>query len=118
MHRTSLHFLDDIKEAAGKIRKYTTGMTYEEFLADEKTQDAVIRNFEVIGEATKNLPTELRNRYSAVEWRQVAGLRDVMAHGYYRIDRQIVWEIVTEKIPGFRKDILKIIREETKREEG
>ena len=66
MHRTVLHFLDDIKEAAGKIKKYTTGMTYEQFLGDPRTQDAVVRNFEIIGEATKNLPEDLKARYPGV----------------------------------------------------
>lgn len=116
MRRTSLHFLDDIKEASGKIGKYTAGMSYEQFLADEKTQDAVIRNFLVIGEATKNLPADIKNRYPAVEWKQVAGLRDVMAHGYYRIDYEVIWEIITRRLPAFRKDIGKILKEEIRRE--
>jgi uncharacterized protein with HEPN domain len=116
MHRTSLHFLEDIKEAAGKIRKYTTGMSYEQFLADQKTQDAVIRNFLVIGEATKNLSADIKDRYPGVEWKQVAGLRDVMAHGYYRIDYEVIWEIITSRLPGFRKDIGKILKEEIRRE--
>lgn len=117
MHRTVLHFLDDIKEAAGKIKKYTTGMTYEQFLKDPRTQDAVVRNFEIIGEATKNLPEDLKTRYPNVAWKQVAGLRDIMAHGYYRIDYETLWEIITTRIPGFRKDIVKILKEESQREE-
>jgi hypothetical protein len=75
MHRTVLHFLDDIKEAAGNIKKYTKGITYEQFLSDRRTQDAVVRNFEVIGEAAKNLPEDLKARYPGVAWKQVAGLR-------------------------------------------
>ena len=117
MRRTVLHFLEDIKEAAGNIRKYTTGMTYDQFLADRRTQDAVIRNFEVIGEATKNLPEDLKVRYPGVAWKQVAGLRDVMVHGYYRIDYETLWEIITTKIPGFKKDIAKILKEESLRED-
>lgn len=116
MRRTSLHFLDDIKEAAGKIKKYTAGMSYDEFLQDIKTQDAVIRNFEIIGEATKNLPADFKDRYPAVEWKQVAGLRDVMAHGYYRVDFEVIWEIITDKLPGFRKDITKILKDEIRLE--
>jgi len=116
MRRSYLHFLDDIKEASGKIQDYTKGMSYEQFLADHRTQDAVIRNFEVIGEAIKNLPGEVKSRYPAVEWKQVAGLRDVIAHGYFHIDFEVIWEIVTDRIPGFKKDIAKILREETRRE--
>lgn len=112
MHRTSLHYLHDIHEAAGRIKKYTAGMSPEEFSADNKTQDAVIRNFEIIGEASKNIPQDLKDRYPAVEWRQVAGLRDVMAHRYYRVDLDILWEIIHTKIPALRREIGKILREE------
>lgn len=117
MRRTSLHFLEDIREAVGNIRKYTAEMTYEEFLADRRTQDAVVRNFEIIGEATKNLPEDLKSRYPEVAWRQVAGLRDIMAHGYFRVDYETLWEIIETRIPGFKKDIARILREERKREE-
>ena len=117
MHRTVLHILDDIKEAAGSKKKYTTGMTYSQIHADRRTQDAVVRNFEVIGEATKNLPADLKARYPGVAWKQVAGLRDVMAHGYYRVDYELLWEIITTKIPGFKKDIAKITKEESLRED-
>ncbi len=118
MHRSYLHFLSDIKEAAGKILEYTEGMTYEDFRTDGRTQDAVIRNFEVIGEATKNLPDDLRARYPAIEWRQVAGFRDIIAHGYFRIDYEILWGIVTEKVPGLKQEIGRILKEEKKRETG
>ncbi|HNX16860.1 MAG TPA: DUF86 domain-containing protein [Methanoregula sp.] len=116
MHRSYLHFLEDIREAAGKILEYTEGMTYHEFLKDQRTQDAVIRNFEIIGEATKNLPDDLRNRYPAVAWKQVAGFRDIIAHGYFRIDYEILWGIISGKLPELEKEIVKILREEKKRE--
>ncbi len=116
MHRSYLHFLDDIKDAAGKIREYTDGMTYHEFLKDRRTQDAVIRNFEIIGEATKNLPNDLKARYPTVEWKQIAGLRDIIAHGYFRIDYEVLWGIISDSLPAFGKDIAKILREETRRE--
>lgn len=116
MHRSYLHFLEDIREATGKIREYTEGMTYHEFLKDKKTQDAVIRNFEIIGEATKNLPDDLKERYPAIEWRQVAGFRDIIAHGYFRIDYEVLWGIVTERLPGFGKEMTKILRAETRNE--
>jgi len=78
----------------------------------------VIRNFEVIGEAVKNLPDDVKARYPSVAWRQVAGFRDVLAHGYFRIDYEVVWGLITERIPGFRKDIAKILREEERREKN
>jgi uncharacterized protein with HEPN domain len=116
MRRTSLHFLDDIREAARNIRKYTAGMSYEQFLADRRTRDAVIRNFEVIGEATKNLPDDVKDRYPGVAWKTVAGLRDIVAHGYYRIDYEVIWGIITDRLPGFGRDIAKILKEESRRE--
>ena len=79
MRRSHLHFLDDIKEACGNILTYTKGMSYKQFLSDRLTQDAVIRNFEVIGEAVKNLPDDLKGRHPSVAWKQVAGLRDVLS---------------------------------------
>lgn len=91
-------------------------MTLADFRADLKTQDAVIRNFLIIGEAVKNLPVDLKKRYPAVEWKQMAGLRDVMAHGYYRVDYEVVWEIITEKLPALRKDIVHILKDEIRRE--
>lgn len=116
MHRSPLHFLDDIREACGNILTYTKGMSYQQFASDRRTQDAVIRNFEVIGEAVKNLPDDLKARYPSVSWKQVAGLRDILAHGYFRIDYEVVWGIITERIPGFKKDIARILREEERRE--
>jgi len=116
MRRTSLHLLDDIKEAIGKIDEYATGLSFEQFLADRRTQDAVVRNFEIIGEATKNLPDDLKNRYPVINWKRITGLRDVMAHGYYRVDYEVLWEVIMNHLPAFKKDITKIIREETRRE--
>lgn len=116
MPRSHLHFLDDIGEACGNILSYTKGMSYQEFASDRRTQDAVIRNFEIIGEAVKNIPDDLKNRHPSVAWKQVAGLRDILAHGYFRVDYEVFWGIVTERIPGFKKDIAKILREEELRE--
>jgi uncharacterized protein with HEPN domain len=92
-------------------------MTYEQFLADPRTQDAVVRNFGIIGEAVKNLPDNVKTRYPDAAWKQGAGPRDIMAHGYYRIDYETLWEIITMRIPGFRKDISKILKEESQRED-
>jgi uncharacterized protein with HEPN domain len=88
------------------------GCPFRNSVPIKRLKDAVIRNFEIIGEATKNLPVDLRDRYPAVEWRQVAGLRDVMAHRYYRVDLDILWEIIQQKIPALRREIGKILKEE------
>ena len=80
-------------------------MTYEPFLGDPRTQDAVIRNFEIIGVATKNLP-EISKPVIPCRVETGSRVRDIMAHGYYRIDYETLWEIITTRIPGFRKDIV------------
>src|SRR5688572_18517368 len=81
--RTDQEFLSDIREALQRIAAYITGMTYESFVADSKTQDAVIRNLEILGEATKNLSGEFRTKYPTVPWRSMAAARDRLIHHYF-----------------------------------
>jgi uncharacterized protein with HEPN domain len=116
MHRTVLQYLDDIYEAIRNIEEDTTGLSFDEFVADRRRKDAVIHNFEIIGEATKKLSENIRDRYPTVAWKQVAGLRDVIAHGYFRIDYEIIWGIVSNTVPGFKTAIIKIRKEERQRE--
>ncbi|MBL8190023.1 MAG: DUF86 domain-containing protein [Acidobacteria bacterium] len=82
--------LDDIGEAIGKIGRYTAGLNIETLANDEKTLDAVIRNLEIIGEAVKNVPDEIRQQYPETEWKKVAGLRDILIHRYFGIDLEII----------------------------
>jgi uncharacterized protein with HEPN domain len=82
-------YLDDIIEASEKIERFTDGMRYDEFVEDKKTVDAVLRNFEVIGEAAKNVPDESRREYSHVPWVEMAGMRDKLIHGYATIPRRL-----------------------------
>lgn len=101
MHRTVLQYLDDIIEAIRNIGEDTNDISFDDFIADRRRKDAVIRNFEVIGEASKKLPEDFRIRYPTVAWKQVAGLRDVIAHGYFRVDYELIWGIITNTVPGF-----------------
>lgn len=116
MHRTSLHFIADIREALCAIQEYTKGMACIEFTQDRKTRDAVIRNLEIIGEATKNLPEDLKARYPHIAWKRIAGLRDVVAHGYFRVDYELIFDIVTRTLPVFGVAIETIENEEINRE--
>ena len=109
-NRRDIHSLHDIQEAASRIESYTAGMTYATFLEDSKTQDAVIRNLEIIGEATKNLSTEFRERYSAVPWQEMARLRDRLIHHYFGINLDIVWQIISAELPDVALDTEAIIR--------
>ena len=97
--RTDQEFLSDIREALHRSMTYVAGMAYETFVVDTKTQDAVIRNLEILGEATKNLSEELRAKYPGVPWRSMAGARDRLIHHYFGINLDIVWQIVTVELP-------------------
>ncbi len=91
--------LEDLSQAIARIRQYTAGLTYAEFIKDEKTMDAVLRNLEVIGEAARNIPEELRGTYLDIEWHRMIGLRNIVSHEYFGIDMQIIWEVATRNVP-------------------
>ncbi|MDE3091810.1 MAG: DUF86 domain-containing protein [Chloroflexota bacterium] len=108
MSRDFRLYLDDMFTAAEKVLEFTRGYSRDRFVEDAKTC-AVVRNLEIIGEATKNIPTEIRDRHADVEWRKIAGLRDIVAHQYFGIDEDIVWDIVQHQIPGLLDQIRRII---------
>lgn len=94
-----LDYIDDMREAVEKIERYVDDMTVEEFAADDKTADAVLRNLEILGEATKLIPADVRKQEPAIPWSEMAGMRDKLIHGYATIDLDIVWHTVSEDIP-------------------
>jgi len=93
MSRDYRLYLDDVREACEKVIRYIQGLTFEQFVEDERTFDAVVRNLEIAGEAVKHIPQQERDRYSRVEWRKIAGLRDVVAHEYFGIDEDVLWDV-------------------------
>ena len=101
-------YLDEILQAIGKIRRYTTGMSLEAFSTDDMAVDAVVRNLEVIGEAVKQLPEQVRSKHPDVEWKKIAGLRDILIHVYFGVDVEIVWDVVQNKLPILERQIQKI----------
>jgi uncharacterized protein with HEPN domain len=110
--RADRDLLSDIQESVRRIREYSTGMTYERFLADTKTQDAIVRNLEIIGEATKSLSAELRAKYPDVPWRGMAGVRDRLIHHYFGVNLDIVWDIVAGELPELELQVEIIIESE------
>lgn len=98
--RTDADLLDDIREAIARIAAYIGDMSYEAFLLDIKTQDAVIRNIEIVGEAAKGVSDRLRNANPQVPWRSMAGMRDRLIHQYFGVNLDIVWQVVSCELPG------------------
>lgn len=109
--RDPLLYLEDMVVAMKRIAEYTSGLGFQQFKWDYKTVDAVIRNFQVIGEAAKNIPLELKLKYSEIPWDEMYGLRNRIAHEYFGLDYDIIWEIATVHLPRNQEDIERIIIE-------
>jgi uncharacterized protein with HEPN domain len=108
-------YLEDVLGAIGKIRRYTKGLSRPAFARDEKTLDAVVRNLEVIGEAVKQLPAELRAREPSVDWQKIGGLRDVLIHQYFGIDVDILWDVIQNKLPALEVSVSALLHEPDRR---
>ena len=104
-------YLDDILEAIDRIQEYVEDITRDVFAADRMRFDAVIRNLEIIGEAVKGVPDSVRQNYPDVEWRKIAGLRDILIHKYFSINVEIVWDVVDSKLPILKTQLQQIIKE-------
>lgn len=106
-------YLEDILEAIKKIEGFAQGMSPESFKQDVKTIDAVVRNIEVIGEATRKVPDELRVQHPLVPWKQIVGARDKVIHEYFGVDLDIIWKTIIEDIPVFKQQIEDLLKEST-----
>ncbi len=111
MKRDFRLFLEDIIDSINKIEKYTIGITIEKFKTEDKTADAVIRNFEIIGEAAKKIPDQIKNKYPELPWKEMTGLRNILIHEYFGVDLSVVHKTIKEFLPDLKKNILKIIKE-------
>lgn len=111
MKRDYKLYLKDILSAMESIQMFVKGMNYEEFIDDDKTTSAVIRKFEIIGEATKQVPDDIKQKYPEIPWKEMAGMRDRIIHFYFGVDYKLVWESIKKRIPEVKPLINKILEE-------
>lgn len=102
-------YLEDIKLAMERILEYVSSMNFSEFKNDQKTIDAVVRNFEIMGEATRKIPDELKSRFSAFPWREMYIMRNKLSHDYFGIDLGILWDVIQNHLPGNYEVICQIL---------
>ena len=93
-------FLHDTQRFCSKVTRYTSGMNGADFEGNELVYDAVLRNLELLGEAAKQIPDDIRERHPEVAWRRIAGLRDVLAHAYFGLEEETIWQVVSTSVPN------------------
>lgn len=111
MKREISDYLKDIVESIEKAIKFVEGITYDEFVQDDKTIFALIRALEVIGEAVKNVPQELREKYADIPWKEMTGMRDKLIHQYFGVKFDVLWKTVKEEIPPIKPMFEKMLKD-------
>jgi uncharacterized protein with HEPN domain len=109
--RSQKLYLRDIAEAMEAIEQFVEGMEIDNFMQDDKTASAVIRKFEIIGEAAKGISDDIKQRYSQVPWKEMAGMRDKLIHSYFQVNHEIVWLTIKNRIPGIKPMIYQIMND-------
>jgi len=111
MRRDYRVYLRDILDAIVKIERYVASSSFEEFVKNELVVDAVVRNLEIIGEAVKRLPKNVTTEHNDIDWRRMAGLRDILIHEYFGVDSEILWDIIKNKLPEMKEKVCQILQE-------
>jgi len=104
-------YLQDILDAVNDIESFVDSMTYEEFIKDRKTLNAVVRSIEIIGESSKNIPETIKAKYKELPWKQMTGMRDKLIHAYFGVDVETLWKAVKDNIPPLKKSIQKMLKD-------
>ncbi len=110
--REFILYLEDMLHSMDRIEEYLEGLDFIKFKQTYIVVDAIIRNFEIIGEASKSIPTDIQKKYPEIPWRKMYGLRNLIAHEYFGIDYEMIWEIARKNLPQNRIDLIEIIRKE------
>jgi uncharacterized protein with HEPN domain len=111
MSRDEGLYIEDIKAACERVSRFTRGMSISGFIQDDLTYHATLRNLEIIGEAAKNISEELKSKYPQVKWRKIAGFRDIVAHEYFGVSDEIVWDVIQNEIPLLTRQIQEISKD-------
>ncbi len=112
MSRSAVEYVRHILDETGYLMDRAQGLTWDQFMRDETLKRAFVRSLEIIGEASKKIPDDFKQKYGHLEWRAMAGMRDRLIHGYFGVDYGIVWDVVTNKIPILHQAIKEIIEAE------
>jgi uncharacterized protein with HEPN domain len=111
MKRDFKDYIQDILSSLEEVEEFTEGLDFEDFLKDRKTINAVIRSLEIIGEAAKKIPEDLRNGHPEMPWKRMTGMRDKLIHEYHGVDLEIVWAVIKEELPPLKPLIEKVLKE-------
>lgn len=103
-------YLNDILDSINNINKYVKGLSFETFTKNKMVIDAVIRNFEIIGEAAKNISSEVKSKYKTIPWKEMAGMRDKTIHEYFGVDLKIIWKTIKHSLPDLKRAVKMILK--------
>ena len=111
MSRNITLYVKDILQNMLEAEEFIEGMSYDQFISDKRTLNAVLRSIEVIGEAAKNIPDEMRGKYPNIPWKEMAGMRDKVIHFYFGVDKEVIWFVVKDRLPVIRPLIERTLKE-------
>jgi uncharacterized protein with HEPN domain len=112
MKRIYLDYLNDMLSSIQEIESFTIGVNYQKFIENRMLRNAVVRSLEVLGEASKGIPDEIREKYSQIPWKRISGMRDKLIHNYFGVDYEMVWNVVIERLPEIKSPLESILKEE------